>query len=113
MLAQEELVGQEFAESLGLPTIGSFTEGCMYVAEAPPDDQMYCLDSVAENDREARLLSIQVTGRMPTALDERLFDLKAEIESLPATAENEDRRTAIIDEILVVLAEREVDLGSG
>jgi hypothetical protein len=85
----------------------------MYVAEAPPDDQMYCLDSVAENDREARLLSIQVTGRMPTALDERLFDLKAEIESLPATAENEDRRTAIIDEILVVLAEREVDLGSG
>jgi hypothetical protein len=50
---------------------------------------------------------------MPTALDERLFDLKAEIESLPATAENEDRRTAIIDEILVVLAEREVDLGSG
>lgn len=74
---------------------------------------MYCLDTVADNDREARLLSIQVTGRMPTALDERLFDLKAEIKSLPATPENEERRFAIIDEILVVLAEREAERSSG
>lgn len=112
-LAQEDLVGQEFAESLGLPTVTSLAEGCKYVAEAPPDDDMYCLDSVADNDREARLLSIQVTGRMPTELDERLFDLNAEIESLPATPENEERRNAIIDEILLVLADREAELSSG
>jgi hypothetical protein len=113
-LAQEQLVGEEFAESLGLPTITSFSEGCKYAAEAPPaGERMYCLDSVVENDREARLIGIQITGRMPTELDERLFDLNAEIESLPATPENEERRAAIVDEILSVLAEREAELGSG
>jgi hypothetical protein len=106
--AAQPLVGQEYAESLGLPRVDS-PGACTHVAEAPPDGFMYCLDSVVSNDREADMVAKRVTGHMPTTLDEQLFDLNAELSALPHTAEGEARANELVEQIAAVLQQREAE----
>jgi ABC-type uncharacterized transport system permease subunit len=103
----ELLVGKPFAESLDLPVITDPPGGCVAIAEAPPDETMYCLDSVVENEQEAELLGMRVNGHMPTRLDERLVGLKAELHSLGDTPEDEVRRNDILIQIGDLMAQIE------
>jgi hypothetical protein len=103
----EQLVGRPFAESLDLPVIIDPPGGCVVIAEAPPDDTMYCLDSVAENGYEANLIGMRVNGRLPTRLDEQLVGLEAELDTLGDTAEDEVRRHDIRIQIGDLMAQIE------
>ena len=91
----EQLVGKPFAESLGLPVITDFPGGCWAVAQAPPDQTMYCLDSVVDNEYEAKLVGMRVNGHLPTALDEQLVGIQAELDALGHTADDEARRNEL------------------
>lgn len=103
----ELLVGKPFAESLDLPVITDPPGGCVAIAEAPPDDTMYCLDSVVENEQEAELLGMRVNGHLPTRLDEQLVAMKAELDSLGDTPEDEVRRIDILIQIGDLMAQIE------
>ena len=104
--ADEPLVGQEFAESLGLRVVDS-PGACTAVAEAPPDQTTYCLDSVVSTEREAYLIGKRVNGHMPTALEEELFDLNAELAAVPDTPEGEVRTSELLDQIVAVMNQLE------
>ena len=105
----EQLVGKPFAESLNLPVITDFPGGCWAVAEAPPDMTMYCLDSVVEDEHEAKLIGMRVNGHLPTQLDEQQVALEIELESLGHTAEDEARRLEIKDQISDLMAQIEAE----
>jgi hypothetical protein len=103
----EQLVGEPFAESLDLPVITDPPGGCVAIAEAPPDDTMYCLDSVVENEHETKLIGMRVNGHLPTALHEQQVALEIELESLGHTPEDEARRNEIIIQIGDLMAQIE------
>lgn len=110
---ETELVGKPFAESLGLPVIADPPGGCLAIAEAPPDDTMYCLDGIADNEQEVQLLGMRVNGLLPTGLDEQLVGLEAELDSLADTPENEARRNEILVRIGDLMAQIEAERGGG
>jgi len=95
----EQLVGKPFAENLDLPVITDPPGGCVAIAEAPPEETMFCLDSVVENEYEAKLVGMRVAGHLPTELDEQLVGLQAELDALGGTAEFEARRNEILIQI--------------
>lgn len=103
----EQLVGKPFAESLDLPVVTDPPGGCVAIAEAPPDETMYCLDSVVENEHEAKLIGMRVNGDLPSRLDEQQVALEIELDSLGQTAEDEARRNEIVIQIGDLMAQIE------
>jgi hypothetical protein len=97
----EPLVGAEYAESLGLPVMKDLSAGgCQYAAEEPVNETLYCMDSVADSTAEARLIGMQINGRVPTEADERLVALVEELHAIPDTDENQARRNELMDQIV-------------
>jgi len=95
-----QLVGQEFAESLGLPTIPKLSAECEYAAEAPPGNVLYCLDTVVDNDVEARLIGWRINGRIPSEEEEKLAELfSQEAAILQDAPENEAQLLEIRNQI--------------
>jgi hypothetical protein len=70
---------------------------------------MYCLDSVVEDEHEAKLIGMRVHGDLPTQLDEQQVALEIELESLGHTAEDEARRLEIINQISDLMAQIEAE----
>jgi hypothetical protein len=93
-----QLVGREYAESLGLPVIlDPNAPGCRYSAEEPVNETLFCMDSVAGSPIEAQLIGIRIGGRVPTQLDRELAVLTEEFNGLEDTDANQERRIALMD----------------
>jgi len=59
------------------------------------------------SERDAWLLSIRITGRVPTAGDEEMYDLLQQSSRLAATGEDEARLGAIIMRLIELMEQRE------
>ena len=104
------LLGNDLARSLGLTPITQFpVTDCHYFAEARDlqtgDISAYCLDGVVDDDRSFTKMAIMFKGRMPTNVDERIFDLQLQLSQLPDDQSYDAQRASIAAEITSLQAQ--------
>jgi hypothetical protein len=93
------LLGTALADSLGSRPITSLpVTGCNYFIRLKTGTG-YCLDSVVANDHDAKMLMIQIDGREPTDIDERIFNLQEQMEALPPDESYDAQRAAFAQQI--------------
>jgi hypothetical protein len=93
------LLGTALADSLGLTPITEFpVTGCSYFIRLQSGSG-YCLDPVVDTDHDAQMLMIQISGRQPTNIDERIFNLQQQMEALPSDESYDAQRAAFAQEI--------------
>ena len=93
------LLGPALADALGLkPVTAQGVTGCKYFIELD-GGVGYCVDAVVDNEHDATILMIQISGRQPTDIDERIFNLQQRMEALPGDASYDAQRAAFVQEI--------------
>jgi hypothetical protein len=104
---RDVLLGDDLAVSLGLTKVTSFPViGCRYFAESH-DDVGYCLDDVVDSPHDAEMLSIQITGRQPTTLDEQIFNIGQQLSALPDGSQYDDQRRELSLEMQQLLEQQQ------
>ena len=106
----EVVLGDELARDMGLTPITHFpVTDCHYFAEARDlvtgSISAYCLDGAVQDDLSFTKLAIMFKGRVPTAIDERIFDLQEQLSLLPDNSSYDPQRASIAAEIMSLQAE--------
>ena len=100
------LLGDALAQSLGLKLVSSVgVTGCNYFAESQPY-KGYCLDAVVDNGHDAEMLGIQIAGREPTTIDERIFNVGQQLSALPEGSKYDDQRRELSLEMQQLLEQQ-------
>jgi hypothetical protein len=97
--------GNDLAQSLDLTPITQFpVTDCHYFAEArdleTDASSAYCLDGAVQDDWSFMKMAITFKGRVPTAIDERIFDLQEQLTRSPDDQSYDAQRASIAAEIM-------------
>jgi hypothetical protein len=100
--ACNELVGQEYADCLGLKVSDAEPERCndWFTVEGKSG---YCLDAVdGDTTVDAWIVGERLRGHLPTETEVRIFSLQTQIANLSSSPEDKELRAQLIEELVAL-----------